>query len=211
MPPSIPLKPFQFFSKICGDLRSSKCTTGVVDTSGKLKISSIIKLLLILFGHLCEVELSYRYIFALKFTFKSQQPDIVSIICHRYQQHLVKLVAKLPPVLLIPVVHIDLGISTQVFEKFKTVLMGYSGAGGNWFMKKNRSKKSCDTVPLMLYRLEFQINPFVKVLSKTSEWQHQKEYSFICCQCYFLHTDFFHLPMILQLRTLYCNMWQVFL
>ncbi len=26
--------------------------------------------------------------------------------------------------------------------------MGYSGAGGNWFMKKTRSKKSCDTVPL---------------------------------------------------------------
>jgi hypothetical protein len=26
--------------------------------------------------------------------------------------------------------------------------MGYSGAGGNWFMKKARSKKSRDTVPL---------------------------------------------------------------
>ncbi len=26
--------------------------------------------------------------------------------------------------------------------------MGYSGAGGNWLMKKTRSKKSRDTVPL---------------------------------------------------------------
>ncbi len=35
-------------------------------------------------------------------------------------------------------------------EKFKTVLMEYSGAGGNWFMKRTRSKKSRDTVPLMV-------------------------------------------------------------
>jgi hypothetical protein len=30
-----------------------------------------------------EVELTYRYIFAFKFTLESQQPDIVPIICHR--------------------------------------------------------------------------------------------------------------------------------
>ena len=35
-----------------------------------------------LFGHLWEVELTYRYIFAFKFTLRSQQPDIVPIICH---------------------------------------------------------------------------------------------------------------------------------
>jgi hypothetical protein len=34
----------------------------------------------ILFGHLWEVELTYRYIFAFKFTLRSQQPDIVPII-----------------------------------------------------------------------------------------------------------------------------------
>jgi hypothetical protein len=32
---------------------------------------------------------------------------------------------------------------------FETVLMESSGAGGNWFMKKTRSKKSRDTVPLI--------------------------------------------------------------
>ncbi len=46
-----------------------------------------------LFGHLWEVhvELTYRYIFAFKFTLRSQQPDIVPIIrwqiclrCHWY-------------------------------------------------------------------------------------------------------------------------------
>ncbi len=82
-PMIIPLGPFQILSKICRDIRSSRCTTGVVDTSGKWKKSSILKFLIILFGHLWEVELTYRYFFAFKFTLMSQQPDIVPIICHQ--------------------------------------------------------------------------------------------------------------------------------
>jgi hypothetical protein len=34
-PQGIPLGPFQFFSKIRGDIRKSRCTTGI-DTGGKL-------------------------------------------------------------------------------------------------------------------------------------------------------------------------------
>jgi hypothetical protein len=34
---SVPLRPFQIFSKIRGDIRGSRCTTGVVDTGGKWK------------------------------------------------------------------------------------------------------------------------------------------------------------------------------
>ncbi len=64
--------PFQFFSKI----RSSRCTTGV---GGKWKKSSVIKVLIILFGHLWEEELTYWYIFAFKFTLRCLQPDIVTI------------------------------------------------------------------------------------------------------------------------------------
>ncbi len=62
-----------------------------------------------LFGHLWEVELTYRYITAFKFTLRSQQPDIVPIICHPVSltpvanlppvsTTLVKLMANLPPV-----------------------------------------------------------------------------------------------------------------
>ncbi len=40
-PLSIPSGPFRFFSKIRGDIRSSRCTTDVVDTSGKWKKYSI--------------------------------------------------------------------------------------------------------------------------------------------------------------------------
>ncbi len=36
-------------------------------------------------------------------------------------------VANLPPVSLIPVVHLDLRVSPRIFKKFETVLMGYSG------------------------------------------------------------------------------------
>jgi hypothetical protein len=32
---SILLGPFQIFSKICGDIRKSRCTTGINDTGGK--------------------------------------------------------------------------------------------------------------------------------------------------------------------------------
>ncbi len=44
---------------------------------------SIRKFLIILFGHLWVVELTYISIFAFKFTLRCLHPDIVSIICHR--------------------------------------------------------------------------------------------------------------------------------
>ncbi len=66
-PLSIPLAQFRIFSKIRRNIRSSRCTTCVVDTGGKWKKSSIIKALIILFRYLWEVELTYWYIFAFKF------------------------------------------------------------------------------------------------------------------------------------------------
>jgi hypothetical protein len=60
------------------------CTTGVVDTYGKWKKSSIRKVFNILFGHLWVVQLTYRYIFFFKFTLRYKQSDIVPIICHRF-------------------------------------------------------------------------------------------------------------------------------
>ncbi len=44
-----------------GDIRSSRCTTGVIDTGDKWKF------LIIFLGHLSVVELTYGYIFSLKF------------------------------------------------------------------------------------------------------------------------------------------------
>ncbi len=57
-PLSIPLGPFRISSKIREDICRSWFTTGVTDTGGKWKKSSIIKVLIILFGQLWEVELT---------------------------------------------------------------------------------------------------------------------------------------------------------
>ncbi len=58
-PQSIPLGPFGIFSKIRGDFRSSRLTTGVVDVGDKWKKSSVRKILIILLGHLWIVELTF--------------------------------------------------------------------------------------------------------------------------------------------------------
>jgi hypothetical protein len=42
-----PLGPFRIFSKISGDIRSSRCIAGVVDTDGKWQNSPIRKVLII--------------------------------------------------------------------------------------------------------------------------------------------------------------------
>jgi hypothetical protein len=51
----------------------------------------------------------------------------------------------LPPVSLIPVVHLDLRISPEIFEKFGMTLMLFSGA---WEKTIHEKQKSRDTVPL---------------------------------------------------------------
>jgi hypothetical protein len=54
----IPLGPFQIFSKIHGDIRSTRCIS--IDNSGKWKKSSGRKVIIIFLKHLCVVELTYR-------------------------------------------------------------------------------------------------------------------------------------------------------
>jgi hypothetical protein len=123
------LRSFRILSKIRRDVLSSRCTTGVVDTGGKWKKSSIIKVLIILFGHLWELELTYRYIFAFKFTLRSQQPDIVPIICHRWQIAAGVIdtggnlpAANLPPISLTPVANLPPVSTTleKLVAKFAT-------------------------------------------------------------------------------------------
>ena len=53
------VRPFRIFSQILGDIRSSRFATGVNDTGGKWKKPSSRKILIILFGHLWVVELTY--------------------------------------------------------------------------------------------------------------------------------------------------------
>ncbi len=58
----------------------------------------------------------------------------------------------LPPVSTTPVVNLELRISPRIFEKNRNGPNGILwGWGGNWLMKKTRSEKSRDTVPLSAY------------------------------------------------------------
>ncbi len=60
----------------------------------------------------------------------------------------------LPPVSTAPVVHLELQISPRIFEKNLKWPKWYTQElGGNWFIKKTRSRKSRDTVPLRTNRL----------------------------------------------------------
>ncbi len=45
-------------------------------------------------------------------------------------------------------INIQLLIYPEIFENFEMALIGYSGARGNLFMNKTRSKKSRGIVPL---------------------------------------------------------------
>jgi hypothetical protein len=87
-PLGIPLGPLQIFSKILGDIRSSRCTPVVVDTGGKCTKSQDLSSLLL-------------------FPRCRQNFPLVSLIPG----------ANLPPASLIPVMHLDLRISPQIFEK----------------------------------------------------------------------------------------------
>ncbi len=121
--PEFTIRAVSNFLKICGNMRSSRCTTGVVDTGSQWKKSSIIKVLIILLGHLWEVELTYRYIFAFMFTLRYQQPDIVLIICHRccwYRW-----------------CTLTCEYLRKFSKKFETIPMGYFGAGGTLIHEKN--------------------------------------------------------------------------
>ena len=47
----------------------------------------------------------------------------------------------LPPVSLTPVANLELGIPPQIFEKFETTLMVYSGAWEELIHEKNQKSK----------------------------------------------------------------------
>jgi hypothetical protein len=140
-------------------------TTGVVDTGGKWKKSSIRKILIILLGHLWKVELTFIYIFAFKFTLRYLQPDIYPIvchrcrwhrrqICHRYQKQYWNWWQNLPPLSLIPAANLppvrcrwyrwcilSCEYLREFSKKFETALMVYSGAWGKLIHEKNQKQK----------------------------------------------------------------------
>jgi hypothetical protein len=64
--------------------------------------------------HLWEEELTYRYIFAFKFSLRSQQPDVVPKFAAGFVDTGGNFAARVN-VSLILVMHLDLGISPRIF------------------------------------------------------------------------------------------------
>jgi hypothetical protein len=71
-------------------------------------------------------------------------------------------------------------------NKFKTVLMGYSGAGGKLIHEKTRSRKSHDTVPVS-YTLQYQGNRIQTVGPKSTFQGHTK--GTLKCTMNSIHTN----------------------
>ncbi len=129
---------FEFFRKL------AVIFAALFDTGGKWKKSSIRKVLLILFGHLWDVELIYRYIFAFKFTLRSQQPDIVPIICRRYRGNNTSKtsgkICRWCRCYRWCTLTCEMWISPWIFVE--TVLRGYSWAGGETDSWKKQETKN---------------------------------------------------------------------
>jgi hypothetical protein len=64
----------------------------------------------------------------------------------------IRLYVSVPPVSLIPVVHLDLRISPRIFEKFRNdPNVIFRGLGEDDSSKKPEAKKSRDTIPLNVH------------------------------------------------------------
>ncbi len=78
---------FEFFSKIRGDICSSRFAIGVNNTGGKWKKSWMRNFFMISFGHLWEVELACRNKIFFKFILSWSSLIIVPTVCHRCHLH----------------------------------------------------------------------------------------------------------------------------
>ncbi len=167
---SITSRPFRTFLKIRGDIRGSRCTTGVnhrwqMEKIFKQKnfnnfvwaplgsrVNIYINFCLQKHFKVSAARYCSHYLPQVSTTAVANLPPVSMIlvaICHRRRWQLRQFchrcqmtpVANLPPVSLTPVVHLDWRISPRIFEKnLKWPSCSFQGLGGGWSMKKNWSK-----------------------------------------------------------------------
>ncbi len=138
---------FKFFLKIRGDIRGSRCTTGVDDTGGKWTNIFNQKV----FNHFVLTPLDSRVNIYINFCLQVHFKVSAAWYCYHYLPPVtITPVANLPPVSLTPVVHLDLRISPRLFVKVwndPNVIFRGLGAGDSW--KKPEAK---NLVTLSLYK-----------------------------------------------------------
>ncbi len=121
--PEYPVRAFSNFSWWFSEIFAAQGAP----PGGKWKKSSFRKVL-VLFGHLWIVGLTYRYFFP-----ASSLQGVSSLILSHY----------LPPVSTTPavsVLHPDLRISTKICEQIRNYKYYFQGISGRWFMKKPKEK-----------------------------------------------------------------------
>ncbi len=144
-----PLGLFRILSKIDGDNRRLWCTTGFFDNGGKRK-KIFNQKSFNYFGHLWEVELTYRKIFSFKFTLRWQQSNLVPIICHD------------------PGGKITAGVDTGGNRRQVCPHLHSSLAWGNPIYERNLKQKiswHCHTVPLNYI---FALTVYIRTLLATA-------------------------------------------
>ncbi len=157
---SISWWPFRIFSKIRRDIRGSRCTTGVVDTGGKLEKIFNQKN----FNYFVWTPLGSRVTININFCLQIHFKEYAAWYCFHI----------LPPVSLIPVANLPPVSTTlaklvanchqcrwyrrctltceylrEFSKKFETVLMGYSGSGEKMTHEKNQKQKISLLCPFM--------------------------------------------------------------
>ncbi len=126
-PQSIPIGPFRIFSKIRGDICSSRLATGVADTGGKWKKSSIRKITLGSFRIFSKIRGDIRKSNCTtgvnhtggKFDTGGKLPPVSTTPAANLPPVSTTPAANLPPVSLTQVVQFDLRISPRIFEKIR--------------------------------------------------------------------------------------------
>ena len=129
---------FEFFAKIHGDIRESRCTTGVNDTGGKIA-ATIFASVVDTGGKFAAGVNCQRYrwqIMAtisgcrhLKVNLKAKIYIYVNSTTQRCPSKIIKIFqfedfCHLPPVSATPVVHLELRISPRIFEKIRNGRIG---------------------------------------------------------------------------------------
>jgi hypothetical protein len=98
----------------------------------------------------------------------------------------------LPPVSLIPVVHLDLWISPRILEKIRKNPNDFQELRGRWFMKKTWSNKARDTVPFNFWaNISAHISSWrAHSVHRTSSWCKRSVHSSACFEGTFSNFEF---------------------
>ncbi len=169
------IRPLRIFSKICGDIRSSrqmkktfkqKNFNNLVWTPLGSRVNIYINFCLQVHFKVSAAWYCCHYLPPMSLTPVANLPPVSLVVANLppVSTTLAKMVENLPPVSLTPVVHLDLRISLRIFEKVRNSLNGILWGGGETDSWKKPEAKNLVTLSLKGERVaagSYIILPFV--------------------------------------------------